>query len=197
MKKLVFLRHGDIAGFHNRYLGITNAHLSEKGQEQAARAGRNLSMEKFDAIYCSPLDRCLETLKKLNRPENVFFDERIREINFGLWEGKTFAEINEQYPDVVSEWAKGDPAFRFPAGENISDFQDRVSDFAHQFYDVSGKNFLIISHGGVIRHLICAFLNISFDNYLYFRIDYGRFILLDLYSEGGVLTGLNRRCIDG
>ena len=197
MKKVVLLRHGDVAGFHNAYLGMTNAHLSAKGQEQAIQAANGILSQEFDALYCSPLTRCRETLGFLNRPEDVFFDKRIREINFGLWEGKTFAEINDQYPDRVKRWAECDIDFQFPGGEKLSDFHDRVSDFAQQMYDFDGKNILIISHGGVIRHLICKLLNISFDNYLYFKIDYCKFGLLDLYSEGGVLTGLNRRCTSG
>lgn len=197
MKKLVLLRHGDIEGFHAKYLGITNAHLSLKGQEQSAQAASSLLTEKFDAIYCSPLDRCKETLEILDRSENVFFDERIREINFGLWEGKTFAEIKEQSPDIVKKWAERDADFHFPEGEKLSDFQDRISDFAHNLNGLKSKNILIVCHGGVIRHLICKLLNISFDNYLYFKIDYCKFVLIDLYSEGGVLTGLNRRYIDG
>jgi alpha-ribazole phosphatase len=197
MIQLVILRHGEITGSHNTYLGITNAHLSKRGQEQAAETATQLSKHAFDAIYCSPLYRCQEMLEKLNRPEKVTLDERIQEINFGLWEGKTFSEINEQYPEYVSKWAQGDSDFCFPEGEQISDFHSRVSNFAHQLYALKSRRILIVSHGGVIRHLICALLNISFDNYLYFKIDYGRFVLIDLHSEGGVLTGLNRRCIDG
>ncbi len=197
MKKLVLLRHGDIAEFHNKYLGITNAHLSAKGKKQAVHSAAALATKKFDTIYCSPLERCQETLKILNRPEKVFFDERIKEIDFGLWEGKTFSEIDEQYPDIVSRWAECDPEFRFPEGEKIIDFRARVSGFSRQLYDLKSKTILIISHGGVIRHLICALLNISFENYLYFKIDYCRFALLNLYSEGGILIGLNRRFIDG
>lgn len=197
MIQLVILRHGEIAGFYNTYLGITDAHLSMRGQEQAAEAAACLSKSSFAAVYCSPLKRCQETLEKLNRTEKVTLDERIREINFGLWEGKTFSEINEQYPEYVSKWAQCDRQFCFPEGEKISGFRSRISNFANQLYELNSGNILIVSHGGVIRHLICALLNISFDNYLYFKIDYGRFVLLDLHSEGGVLTGLNKRCIDG
>ena len=197
MKKVVLLRHGDVEGFHNAYLGRTNALLSAKGKEQAVQAANGLSSEGFDIVFCSPLDRCRDTLKILNRPENVSFDERLREINFGSWDGKTFTEINRQYPESVTRWAECSVDFQFPEGEKLSDFRDRVTDFAQQLYDIDGKNIFIISHGGVIRHLICKLLNISYDNYLYFKIDYCRFVLLDLHSEGGVLTGLNKRYING
>lgn len=197
MKKLVLLRHGEITGFENRYLGVTDAHLSVKGVEQGVRAADSLSLTNFDNIYCSPLERCRETLKLLKQKEYVVYDERLTEVNFGLWEGKTFSEINGQYPEIVKKWAEGDPEFGFPEGDTIKNFRNRISDFAQHLYSSEGQNLLIVTHGGVIRHLICALLNISLENYLYFKIDYCKFVLLELYSEGGVLTGLNRKGIDG
>lgn len=197
MKKLVFLRHGEIEGSASRYIGVTNAHLSEKGREQITGLASRLDGENFDRVICSPFDRCRETVQLLNRPEHIVFDERIREIDFGLWESKTFTYIKEQFPEAVSQWSNGTPEFRFPKGEKIDEFQKRIADFAQSLYSLKEERLLIVTHGGVIRHLICTLLNIPMANYLYFRVNYGRLVLLELYSEGGVLTGLNRRCIDG
>jgi alpha-ribazole phosphatase len=197
MKRLVLLRHGEIEGYHNTYIGSTDAHLSASGREQAIEAAAQLSLKSFDSIYCSPLHRCRETLEILERPEHIIFDERLKEINFGRWEAKTFEDIQAEYPALVNEWSAGIPEFRFPDGDKIHDFRYRVSNFAQQLYHNEDSDILIVSHGGVIRHLICAFLNIPFENYLYFKIDYGKFVLLDVHSHGGVLTGLNRRSING
>lgn len=197
MKKLVLLRHGEIAGFRDSYVGVTKAHLSKRGIDQAEKLATELVTEHFDTIICSPFARCIETLELLKRPEKISFDERIREIDFGLWEGKNFNSINQHYPDLVKRWAVCDPDFRFPEGEKMADFYARISDFALNMRSLKSQKSLIITHGGVIRHLICKLLNIPFSNYLYFRIDYCRLVLLELYSEGGVMAGLNRRSIDG
>ena len=197
MKKLVLLRHGEIEGSGNRYTGVTNARLSERGRGKIVSLAEGLQKERFDGVICSPLDRCRDTLQLLGRSEHAIIDERIREIDFGLWENKTFSFIKKQYPQEVVEWSGGGPKFRFPDGESVGEFQTRVADFARSLSTMAGERILIVTHGGVIRHLICFLLNLPMVNYLYFQIDYGRLVFIDLHSEGGILTGLNRRCIDG
>lgn len=193
MKELFLLRHGEVDGYQHRYVGKTDVKLSRQGREELLQLARNFGDEQFETIYCSPLLRCRETLALLDRSEEVILDERIREVDFGLWEGKSYEEILSEYPELVAHWAAGSEDFCFPEGEKISQFNQRLADFACDLQKLRERKILIITHGGVIRHLICQFLRIPLSNYLYFKINHGRFALLQLYSEGGILTGLNTR----
>ncbi len=192
MKNISLLRHGDINS-ENRYIGITDIDLSPVGEKQIRQLQEGMSTQKFDLILASPLKRCRQTFSLLGLDQEVHFDERLQEVDFGAWEGKTFAEIVAHDPTGVGEWGKGSADFRFPEGEKVADFQNRITDFAKDLYKLSGVNILIISHGGVIRHLICALLCLPFEKYLYFKIDYGRLTTIQLFDEGGILSGLNRR----
>lgn len=195
MKEIFLLRHGDI-GCKNKYIGSTDIGLSPLGEGQIKQLQERLSSRKFDLVFASPLQRCVQTYNLLGldqNVQNVYYDDRLREIDFGEWEEKTFAEIVGDDSKSVEEWSTGNTEFCFPQGEKIHDFQARILNFVRDLYDFTGRGILIISHGGVIRYLICALLNLSFEHYLYFKIDYARLTTVQLFDEGGVLSGLNRR----
>ncbi len=135
--------------------------------------------------------RCQQTCELLNRNEDIIIDERIREVHFGRWEKKTFIEIQKSDPELVEQWAAEEPTAGFPEGENMIDFLKRINDFSKHIRSLKCNKILIISHGGVIRHLICDFLNIPQRNYLYFQVKTGMATTINLHNHGGVMTGMN------
>lgn len=199
MKRILFVRHGQ-TGVQNRYLGRSDVGLNEAGRKQVAQLSHALAMKDVDAVFSSPMLRCRQTCEILLTARNagkVYNDGRLIEIDFGRWEGKTFKEILPVDREMVDRWSQGGPSFQFPEGEKMADFYNRIDSFAAHLYSTAGERFLVITHGGVIRHLICRLLHLDFANYLYFRVDYGKLCSIDLYSEGGVLTGLNMRGDNG
>ncbi len=194
MKKIFLLRHGSTT-LIDRYVGVSDVELSENGREEILAQASYVAQHSFPIIFCSPLRRCRQTREALGLHRDVIYDERIAEINFGKWEGKTFSEIACSSPDLVEEWRCAGSSFCFPGGEKLADFYERINDFASSVHAAEAGKILIISHGGVIRHLICRFLNLSFDSYLYFKVECGKFTILDLHSDGGILTGLNNGVI--
>ena len=190
MKKIYLLRHGEpiITG---RFIGASDIPLSESGKKYISSQQPLVSSFSYGQIWCSPLTRCLETLELLSLGAEVEVDSRLREINFGEWECKTFTEISSQYPDETDQWSRDLTTFCFPGGEAISTFHKRVADFAIEIAQQNKENILIISHGGVIRLLLCIFLKIPLEKYLLFNVDYCKLTIVDLHSEGGVLQGLN------
>ena len=91
----------------------------------------------------------------------------------------------------MEQWASWSPEFCFPQGEQINHFLDRIHSVGKRLLDSHEKTIVLIAHGGVIRGLICYLLKLAPSNFLLFQVDKGRFATLDLFSEGGVLTGLN------
>ena len=188
--RLFLLRHGktDLSG---RFAGSTNLSLNAAGIEQIGSLRSVLIKERFDRVFCSPMTRCRETARLLDLDAEVSYVDDLREIDFGLWEGKDFSEIEKTDPDRVREWIADPEGFCFPEGECRVDFILRLEQFKAMLQSLQSEKILVISHGGVIRHLICSFLGLSFENYLLFKINEGHFATLDCYSEGGILTGLN------
>ncbi len=189
-KTLYFLRHGD-TGLQGRYLGSTDAPLTEKGKVQARRTGTLLQQERISRIVCSPMLRCRQTLEQLNLSCACQFNELLKEIDFGRWEGKNFSEVVQMDRELVDSWQTDPESFSFPGGDSLRAFKKRVAIFRTQLERMDDENILVISHGGIIRHLLCSLLGLDSDKYLLFDVKAGCFCSLRLYSEGGVLTGFN------
>ncbi|MEE4134904.1 MAG: histidine phosphatase family protein [Desulforhopalus sp.] len=189
-KNLILLRHGD-CGSAGRYLGSTELTLSEKGVQQIQGCAATLAETAIDQVYCSPMLRCRKSLELLDLPAPVEIVSDLREIDFGRWEGKTFAEIAAADSRLVDAWAQNEDAFSFPGGEKISQFRDRVDGFIKTLSHSRCQAVLVVSHGGVIRHLLCRLLDLAWQHYLLFDVQPGRFATVAWFPGGAVLSGLN------
>ena len=189
-KELYFLRHGD-TGLQGRYIGSTDAPLAQEGREQVRKTGRVLHGKCVTKILCSPLLRCRQTLTELNLPVACQFNELLREIDFGRWEGKNFAEIVRTDQELVNTWVAEPHRFSFPGGESLDSFNCRIAAVKTELESMVEKTILVVTHGGVIRHLLCLLLGLPDEKYLIFDVEPGCFCSIRLYAEGGVLTGFN------
>jgi alpha-ribazole phosphatase/probable phosphoglycerate mutase len=132
----------------------------------------------------------LELLQKHGVAGEVSFDSRLREIDFGNWEMLTFAEISAQGADIDA-W-KEYYHFTFPEGESVAHFAERLQSFLDEIQSSSTEQMLVLTHGGVIRTLLCLILGLDIRDYLLFEVQYASWSTVALYSNGGVLTALNR-----
>lgn len=190
-KRLLLLRHArHAAGIHHQFLGSTDIGLSERGRLEAASIALLTNTYQPDRCFCSPLKRCIETIGPFSKL-HLEINPDLREIDFGNWEGMTFDQIRDADPSSVDRWAHFDPDFAFPGGERIGDFLKRIRLVAGTLAACEGKTVLAVTHGGVIRALICHFLGLHPQQYLLFEIGYASLTTLDLFDEKGVLTGLN------
>lgn len=189
--RIHLLRHGQTIAPAEVMLGATDIALSPVGRKQAQILGRRIP-DNISWI-CSPMLRAKQTLESLHDYgdiSEVMFDERLREINFGDWEMKTFTEIIAGGIDI-SGWLKYND-FTFPGGESVPDFIQRVKSVFDELRASGREEVIILCHGGVIRIMICLALNLDPKNYLLFQVDYCSWSILDMHSQGGILKTLNR-----
>lgn len=159
---IFFLRHGKTTSNEKGvYGGFTDVKLSTEGIEQAKNIAEVLKGETFDEIYVSPLRRTCETCQ-ISGYEGVF-DDRLREINFGIFEELSYEEILEKYPTEAKLWEKDFLGYKIPQGESLLELYHRVSDFIDEISKHEGK-VLVVTHEGVIR---CA-LSYVFEKPEYF-----------------------------
>lgn len=189
-KKLYFLRHGD-TGLQGRYIGSTDVSLNDKGRAQVRQAAGLLQAKDITRIFCSPMLRCRQTLDQLALACPFRFDELLREIDFGRWEGKNFREIVQIDKELVDSWVNNPASFSFPDGESLAAFNKRIAACKILLEQTAEEKILIIAHGGIIRHLLCLLLGLEAEKYLLFEVKPGCVSSMQLYDEGGVLTGLN------
>ena len=192
--KLLLLRHGitDAPG-ENTLLGRQDAHLSEEGRHQAEKLSRTVARRNADRLIVSPLSRARETAEFVAEATGLEMETEtdLQEIDFGRWGGQSFDRIRKKDPELVEEMTEDPGQFTFPGGERIADFWERVAGVADRLEDAEYSCPAVVSHGGVIRGLICHLLRIHPENYLLFRIDYASISTIDIHEEGGVLAELN------
>ncbi len=136
------------------YRGQIDHPLSEKGWQEirAAVAGR----DDWQAIVHSPLSRCAdfsdELATKLAIP--TIADERLKEIGFGEWEGKTGEEIRANDADAFKRFYL-DPVNNQPEGaERLRHFYLRVSEAWEEIAQRDEKRILVVAHAGVLRAIV-------------------------------------------
>jgi broad specificity phosphatase PhoE len=190
---LHFIRHGQTRARPGVLVGATDIELSEQGKKTMLRLGPCLP-DGLDCL-CSPLIRARQSLACLQSGctvASVSIVDELREIDFGSYELHSFADLAGQEEDV-SAMARDYQSFVFPGGEAVADFLNRLKQFQNTLHAFrkQEKSLLIVSHGGVIRSLICLLLGLDVEKYLLFEIGYGSWTTVRLFSEGGVLTRLN------
>jgi len=189
-KTLYLLRHGD-TGAGGRFNGSTDLPVHPTGYPRLDNTGALLQKERITAIMCSPMLRCRQTAQALALDLEMIVDHDLREIDFGEWEGMTFDEISERCPVNVRKWSNWSEDFTFPGGENIGAFLCRLQRVRQRIDRCDEERLLVVTHGGVIRHLLCLYLGIPPEKYLLFAAKAGCYSTLSLFSEGGVLTSFN------
>ncbi|MCM3885958.1 bifunctional RNase H/acid phosphatase [Frankia sp. R82] len=187
----VLLRHGQTPlSAEKRFSGTVEAALTDLGLEQAAAAARRLRDEPFDLILSSPLKRARQTAEALGRDYTV--EDDLRESSFGAWEGMTFAEVRERFPDDLDAWL-ADPAVAPPGGESLLDTVARVGRVRDRLLaEHAGARVLIVSHVTPIKGLTQLALGAEPGVLYRLHLDLVALTTIDWYSDGpAVLRGFN------
>jgi broad specificity phosphatase PhoE len=195
-RKLLLVRHAAAAlpWGDGRLLGRSDPPLAPEGLEQARGIASFVRAAQPTVCYSSPQFRARQTAEILTGSAKITtkFDDDLREIDFGRWEGKTFAEIAAESPQAVTGWADFSDDFTFPGGERLGDFLTRVGGAADRLARDPAEVVLAVSHGGVVRAMICHLLGLSPRNYLLFDVRPAACATIDLFDGRGVLSGLSQ-----
>jgi broad specificity phosphatase PhoE len=173
-------------------IGATDIPLDAVGEAQARRLAMRLARWAPQACYCSPLQRCRQMASVVVPDLQPHLDPDLREIDFGQWETRTFAEAAGNAPVLVERWAAFAPDFTFPGGESVSGFLCRVRSVAERMVHAEAKTVLAVTHGGVIRAMICHLLGLEPRRYVAFDVPYSALAVIDLFDGQGVLSALER-----
>jgi len=194
IKTVLLARHAETGpAYRGRYMGRTDLPLGGCGPSQAQWLAGLVAAYRPQYCLASPLLRARQTADTIavkNDGLTVHFDEDLREIDFGEWEGKNFAEIADSAPQMVDRWAAFATEFGFPGGERVPQFIERVQRAAAKIRECAAERVLVVSHGGVVRMLLCHFLGLGYDNHLLFTIEPASLAVVQLSGELGTLAGL-------
>ncbi|MFZ1575107.1 MAG: alpha-ribazole phosphatase family protein [Chromatiaceae bacterium] len=186
--RLDLLRHGETLG-GTRFRGRLDDPLTERGLEQMWAAvgpgdGDGEGIREWDGIVTSPLARCADFARALSQGQGIplSLDPRLAELDFGDWEGQTAADLMATDAEALGRFWTDPVAHPPPGGEPLLAFQGRVlTAWDELLRQDRGDRTLVISHGGVIRVILCQVLGYPL----------GRLLELDVGLAS--LTGLRVR----
>lgn len=158
------IRHGEPEG-GPMFRGHTDHPLSTDGWQQMHRAIR--PQDEWDLIVSSPLLRCQSFARQLadNQGIPLHLDNRLQEISFGEWEGKTSEQIQAGWSDALNRFWSAPLQNPPPGGEPLQDFHARVmASWTHWQQELAGQKALIVCHGGVIRMILAEVMDIPLSS---------------------------------
>ena len=194
--RLLLARHGQTEWHSdNRYVSRTDIALTETGHEQARTLARRAEREKVDLVISSPLGRALETARPAAaacdlEPQT---DGRLRELDFGAWEGQTLQEIRAKDPESVRRF-EDSAEHGFPGGEPLQEGADRVLEvFADLARSHAGVTVLVVAHNTLLRLALCRMLGVELGQYrrLMPRVVNGAVSEVRFGESGGALYSFN------
>ncbi len=190
MARWYLVRHGETEwNAQQRIQGHTDIPLSESGKEEAALTGARLAAIPFAAVYTSDLVRTQQTAEAILAARSsshvrrgpvegsgaieapapgeappVHVRPSLRELRYGIFEGKTWEEIRELEPslrarprDLHLDWAP-------EGGETFRQLIDRLAGFARELEERHAHDdVLVVSHGGALRALVVALLGLPYE----------------------------------
>ncbi len=160
--KLFIIRHCETEGNINRlFQGHIDLPITELGYKQLESLGLRFKDIPFDRLYTSPLKRAVTTAKAVSGDRRIPIIEKgnLIELNGGDYEGKAYTQIGIEYPEFPDMWANRPWEFAPPSGEKMTDGYERIwNAVAEIARENEGKTVGVVSHGGVIRCLLCRLL---------------------------------------
>jgi len=196
LPRLFVVRHG-ITDWNSlgRIQGHAQSHLTDVGLKQAEAIAERLSAEHIDAIYSSDLDRAMDTARAIARRHNLTVqpDARLREADYGAWEGRTMEELKVLYPDTVTQWMTEPVGVAPTGGESVDQVAARVGALLEDLRLCSEEQIVVVGHGGSVRALLCLALHVPQGYSRRVRVDTASLSVVDLQPTRSVVMGINDR----
>ena len=202
MALLVLIRHGESQwNLENRFTGWVDVPLTEKGRQEARRAGEKIRNLHFDKAYTSVLERAIDTLDIVLQTIGqsgmpVSYDQALNERHYGDLQGLNKAETAEKYgKEQVHLWRRSYDVAP-PGGESLKDTAARTLPYfeTHILPDLrAGKNILVSAHGNSLRSIVMHLDKLTREQVLELNIATGVPIV---YEFGPDLQILSKKILD-
>ncbi len=145
-------------------IGITSSFHTE-----VKKIHQQIPMQEVSKVYSSPLQRCKLLAKTFN--QEILFDDRLKELNFGDWELQPWDAIHSRELDP---WMKDFVNVQVPNGESYIMLQQRVLDFYGSLDLSLSEKIVVITHAGPIRALLSHFQKIDLKDSFNIKVNYGQ-----------------------
>ena len=195
---IYLIRHGETENAEQRrYKGHIDVPLSAKGELQLEDVASRLSSVSLSAVYTSDLKRARRSAEIVAKPHNIepVIDIAFKERNFGRWEGLTFKECRERFPEEFEAWVKNPVEASPVGGESTLDVKNRLIPALEELLLRKQRNetssISIVAHGGVNRIILCHLLGMPLQNIFRIEQDFGALNIIEIWDETPVVKLIN------
>jgi len=191
----VLVRHGETPlSVERRFSGSGDPDLSERGLAQARATADRLASMNVDVVVTSPRSRARATAEAIADAlgGELVVDDAIAETDFGEWEGYTFGEIRERWPNEMSAWLAS-PDVAPPGGESFTATFARVEKWRQRLVaERAEQTFVVVSHVTPIKALLRSALDAPPNALFRIHLDPASVSTIDWYADGaGVVRLVN------
>ncbi|WP_075591374.1 alpha-ribazole phosphatase [Labilibacter marinus] len=181
MKEVYLIRHTTPDIKAGLCYGSSDIDVINTFEDEALSIQQSLKLFEPQQVYSSPLMRCDKLSSYLFPTAKIVYDDRIKEMHFGDWELKPWADIDEK---VMKSWSADFVNSPTPNGENFEQLFQRSNGFINdRVKNSNADKIAIVTHSGVIRCLLSRFLEIPLLKIFQLKLNYGAVVKLTLHSN--------------
>ena len=192
--RLYLIRHGEVEGAGTpRYNGHADVSLTERGKAQYLGIRERLAEAKITACYTSDLVRCTWGAEMLGARMGFepVREPNLRELDIGIWEGMTWAELMEKSPEEWQTRLADIVSYRVPGGENLLDLQNRIMPVINDIVTRHrGEEVLVVAHGGANRVILLNAIGAPLASLFNVEQNYCCLNIIDYYADGKTVVKL-------
>ncbi len=164
LRNVYLVRHAEVEKPAGRtFFGTTDLHLSSRGISSAGELRDRFSKLHIEAVYCSALRRSRDTAAIIAGGCGMepVVREEFNEIDMGEWEGRSFEEVKEKYPDEFEARGADLLNYRVAGGESFLDVQERSMKALEEILGRTAGDVVIVTHSGVKRSMLACLEGMS------------------------------------
>ena len=191
MGKIILVRHGETElNRRGVYFGRLDPALNETGRAQILKGKKRVERLHYDFVHASPLLRAYESAKLIcGDDRKIILDDRLMELDFGVFEGLSYEEIKERYPEECEKHENEWKSYNYECGESPKQLQRRAVKFIKSLDKT--KDHLVVTHWGVIATILSYYFSKGLDSYWKFDIKNGGVVVIEFVGEHPILKEFN------
>ena len=166
-KLICVIRHGRTAlNAQKVFRGHLDSPLDDRGEQQAELTGKLLADIDLNVIYTSPLQRAVQTAEAVSKYQKnvvkVVPHQGFMDLSYGQWEGKTYDEVKQEYPELHKIWEEDPKKVVIPEAETLTEARNRIWPALEQILAENNNPIIaIVSHRVVNKLILISMLGLT------------------------------------
>jgi broad specificity phosphatase PhoE len=195
--KIYLVRHGEtLWNKEEVFRGRKDIPLNETGRIQAEKVGAYFAGIPLGRIVSSPLQRAVQTALAIAETTGipVETEEDLTDINFGVWEGLSLRDVEEQYPAEFDQWKRSPQKLQVSGGETLAIVRGRASGSLARFASFGEGAMALVTHRVICKMIVLSCLNIGDEHFWDLKYDPASITLLEGQHGSFTLVFSNDTC---